>query len=518
MADDNQQWKIVLIDDEEGIRKITGIALKDWGYRVETAENGEIGIQRCRSFSPQIVITDVKMPGMDGLQVLETLKQDHPEIEVIVMTAFGDIETAIQAIQQDASDFITKPVNDKALLLALGRAKNRYSSKRQVREYTRMLETGWSSATKTLLKNFTFQEQIINSSINGIIACGVDRLVRIFNPSAQKMLGYTKDQVVDKKTLTDLFAGGEEERIQAALDSESHGGVNRINLMEVLMADSGGMEVPVQISASVMLEDSDVNGILVCVRDLRELRRIERKMADQEKILHQDKMMSLGKLAASVVHEINNPLSGILNYLRLMARGVEKGLTEERKEKFAKYLEISITETGRVSRIVSNLLTFSRKSAISYEAVNVRDLIERCALLSQHKLEMQNIVLHVAVEPHIPDIRADGNQIQQCIINLVFNAMDAVKNDGEIRLSATHDPAKGQVCIHVRDTGPGISEQDLPYVFEPFFTTKDEGYGVGLGLSTVYGIMENHGGAVRVAHTSSRGTHFVLEFNTLAAG
>ncbi|THB78611.1 MAG: response regulator [Desulfobacteraceae bacterium] len=514
---ENNEWKIVLVDDEEGIRKVTGIALTDLGYHVETAENGEVGIERCRQFAPHIVITDVKMPGIDGLQLLEMLKQDQPDIEVIVMTAFGDIETAIRAIQQDASDFITKPVNEKALLLALGRAKNRYSSKKQVKEYTRMLETGWSSATKTLLKNFTFQEQIINSAINGIIASGINGKIRIFNPSAGQMLGYDKDDVAGKKRLKDLFANGEEERLQDALDSELYGGVNRINLMEALMRDRDAVDVPVQISASVLFDEGEKNGLLICIRDLRELQRIERKMADQEKILHQDKMMSLGKLAASVVHEINNPLSGILNYLRLMAKGLEKA-TFEKREKFAKYLDISMNETDRVSRIVSNLLTFSRKSAISYEAVNVKDLIGRCALLSQHKLELQNILLHVDVEPDIPDIRADANQIQQCVINLLFNAMDAVQSNGEVGLSASFDRSKERVLIHVKDTGAGIPEQDLPYIFEPFFTTKDEGYGVGLGLSTVYGIMETHGGAVRVENTSKSGTHFVLEFNTLATG
>lgn len=510
------EWRVVLIDDESGIRKITGIALQDWGYLVDLAENGEAGLQACNSFLPHIVITDVKMPGMDGLQVLETIKKDHPDMEVIVMTAFGDMDTAIRAIQLDASDFVTKPVNDKALLLALDRAKSRYMSRKQIREYTRMLETGWSGATETLVKNFSFQEQIINSSINGIIACGLDDKIKIYNPSAQTMLGFDKDQVVDKKELKDLLAGGEVERIYRALESDQYGGKNRITLMEAVMLSSRSMEVPVQVSASVLSDAGDKNGILICIRDLREVRRIEREMADQEKTLHQDKMMSLGKLAASVVHEINNPLSGILNYLRLMARIVKKGLSEDKSDKFSNYLDVSISEISRCSDIVSNLLIFSRKSTISYEAIQVKELVERCAGLSRHKLELQNITLHVDVEPDIPAILADANQVQQCVINLIFNSLDAITSKGDIWLSASFNPPKKQVEIHVRDTGKGISKEDMPNIFEPFFTTKDEGYGVGLGLSTVYGIMENHGGAVRVQDTSESGTHFVLEFNNLA--
>ncbi|MBC2713943.1 MAG: response regulator [Desulfobacteraceae bacterium] len=510
------KWEIVLIDDEKGIRKVMAIALKDSGYSVLTAENGNAGVKLCTESSPQLVITDIKMPGMDGLQVLEILKKELPDIEVIVMTAFGDIDTAIRAIQLDASDFITKPINDDALALALDRAKERYLSKKQLKEYTSLLETGWSRATKELLNNFSFQKQIIESSINGIIGCGADEKIKIFNSSMIKMLGYTKSEVVGKKYLRELLAKGEEKRIKEALESESHGGINKIALMESVLLDHESLTIPVRISASVLFEEGNQNGILISVRDLRELRKIERKMADQERILHQDKMMSLGKLAASVVHEINNPLSGILNYLRLMTKIITKGLTPEKIEKFSKYLDIATKETARCSQIVSNLLTFSRKSSLSFEPVDVKELIHRCTLISQHKLELQNITLSVSVDSDIPFIMVDANQIQQCLINLIFNAIDAMPDGGTIDLLGKYDSEKQKAIIYVKDTGTGIDQKDLPHIFEPFFTTKDEGYGVGLGLSTVYGIMERHNGSVLVESAPGKGTQFILEFNTLA--
>ena len=490
------EWKIVLIDDESGIRKVTAIVLEDWGFRVETAENGRAGLKACASFLPQIVITDVKMPGMDGLSVLETIRHDHPDMVVIVMTAFGDIDTAIRALQLDASDFITKPVNDQALALALDRAKKRYISAQQIREYTRRLETGWSSATETLMKKYKFQEQIIN-------------------PAAQDMFGCTAEQVVGKKTLKDLMPADENERILAALKSERYGGKDRINMMEAVMQSSMGLQIPVLVSASVMFDAGDDNGLLFCVRDLREMRRMEREMADQERTLHQDKIMSLGKLAASVVHEINNPLSGILNYLRLMAKLIDKGEMVAKKDKFSSYLDVSISEISRCSDILSNLLTFSRKSPISYSPVQVKDLMERCVKLGRHKFELQNIELHVDIEDRIPHILADANQIQQCIINLMFNAMDAIDGPGQVILSAGFDSEKQQVFIQVKDSGKGINREALAHIFEPFFTTKKEGHGAGLGLSTVYGIMRSHGGDIRVADSSEKGTCFVLEFNRL---
>ena len=171
---------------------------------------------------------------------------------------------------------------------------------------------------------------------------------------------------------------------------------------------------------------------MVCFfRDLREIHRLEREIADQARILHQDKMMSLGRLAASVVHEINNPLFGILNYLQLMSRILKRGpLDEDQTEKFQRYLDIVENETSRCSQIISSLLTFSRKSPPSFDQVQIDDLLKRCEILSQHKLELSNIDLAHAVEPGTPPVYGDFNQLQQCIFNLIFNAIDAMP-DGE---------------------------------------------------------------------------------------
>ncbi len=134
------RWNIVLIDDEEDIREVMAIALQDEGYIVAAAADGAAGLQLCEETSPQIVITDIRMPGIDGLQVLETLKEKNPDIEVIVATAFGEMDLAIRALQLDASDFITKPISDEALVLALKRAKERFISRKQLRDYTALLE------------------------------------------------------------------------------------------------------------------------------------------------------------------------------------------------------------------------------------------------------------------------------------------------------------------------------------------------------------------------------------------
>ncbi len=127
MMNRTKDWKVLFIDDDEGIRKVISIALEDAGYIMLTAADGQEGIELCQKHAPHIIITDIRMPGMDGIEVLQSIKKTDPDKEVIVTTGFGEIDYAIQALQLDASDFITKPINDSALQVALERAKQRYN-------------------------------------------------------------------------------------------------------------------------------------------------------------------------------------------------------------------------------------------------------------------------------------------------------------------------------------------------------------------------------------------------------
>ncbi len=503
-------WKIVIIDDEKDILDVVSMTLKDAGHTVMTAENGEDGLLLCREVIPQIVITDIRMPKMDGIQVLGELKKTNPDIEVIVVTGFGDIEMAIRALQLDASDFITKPINDAALHTALSRAQERYSVRKKMLEHMTLLEKENAKNTQELSQSIAYQRNLIESSMDGIIGIDENRNIIIFNKAMENMLGFSKAEVIKKISFGGFFPSGGGEEIIDLLEGDPYGGEGRLFLYETTLVAQNRNPVPVQVSATLITDRGKANGMVFFFRDLREVRRMETQMADQAKILHQDKMMSLGRLAASVVHEINNPLFGVLNYLQLMTRIVRKGpITGDQKEKFEHYLELAQNETSRCSQIISTLLTFSRKSSPAFDCILIPDLLERCKILCQHKLDLSSIRLEYSADPEIPAVKGDFNQLQQCLFNLIFNAIDAMPEGGSILIKAGHDSSK--VLISVQDTGIGIQEADIKHIFEPFYTTKKEGYGVGLGLSTVYGIIENHHGSINVESTPGKGTTFTLE-------
>ena len=511
-------WKIVLIDDEEDIREVLAIALLDAGYQVETAADGAAGIRLCEKFSPQIIITDIRMPGIDGLEVLESVKQKYPDTEVIVATAFGEMDLAIRALQLDASDFITKPISNETLHLALKRARSRFTSRKQLQDYTTLLEKEKAETSQELLKNIAFQRNLIESSMDGILGCDENDKVVTFNQSMEKILGFTKAETLQKMDLGQFFKAGEEKRFKKELSHDRYGGKSRLILYETSLLEKSGREIPVQISATLLFEQDRKTGLVCFIRDLREIRKLEREVSDQAHILHQDKMMSLGRLAASVVHEINNPLSGILNYLRLMSRILGQGpLAEERQEKFQRYLDLVDNETTRCSQIVTSLLSFARISPPSFGQVRIDELLNRCILLSQHKLELSNIRLESGIPTNLPPVEGDFNQLQQCVINLIFNAIDAMPDGGTLNLDCRHDIDRDRVTVIVKDSGRGVPHEDLPQIFEPFYTTKKEGYGVGLGLSTIYGIIERHKGSITVESRPGEGAAFKIELPCFTA-
>ena len=221
-----EPWKIVVIDDEEGIRRVMRITLEDAGYTVVTAPDGQTGLRLCSETSPQIVITDIHMPGMDGLQVLEALKQQFPDIDVIVVTAFGEMDLAIRALQLDASDFITKPIDNNLLFIALDRARQRYTTQQQIKDYTRYLENGWADTTQELMEAFSYQRNLIENSMDGIMGLDAEGQVVTFNQSLEQMLAYSKGDVLHTLPIDRFFPRGGAAEFKAAVTSEAYGGKN----------------------------------------------------------------------------------------------------------------------------------------------------------------------------------------------------------------------------------------------------------------------------------------------------
>lgn len=230
----------------------------------------------------------------------------------------------------------------------------------------------------------------------------------------------------------------------------------------------------------------------------------------QTNIVQMEKMVSLGTLAATVAHELNNPLEGILTYAKLIRRKILKEpIPEEAKNEMAEELKIIADETSRCGNIVKNLLLFSRRRVGELREHNIRDIVQQTAKLIDHHLMIHNVTFAAEIAEPLPLILCDGQQISQALLALEINAVEAMPEGGELHLGVTA-PSSGEITVTVRDTGCGISPDVMPHIFEPFYTTKKEGKGTGLGLAVVYGIIERHGGKIDVQSTAAEGTTFTI--------
>jgi two-component system NtrC family sensor kinase len=239
--------------------------------------------------------------------------------------------------------------------------------------------------------------------------------------------------------------------------------------------------------------------------------RTRQLQAAQKKLLHSDRLASLGQLSASVAHEINNPISGVLNLSMLLQRMLKAdGVPPERLDEFRKYLSQVTAETTRVGRIVSDLLAFSRRSKPQHAPADVNRIVKTTLSLVQHKMKLSNVEVDARLAEELPAVQCDSSQIQQVLLNLLLNAAEATQSKPQRRVRVETAAAQGSVVLTVADNGEGISPENQAKIFDPFFTTKSEGKGVGLGLAVSYGIIEAHGGEIEVRSKVGEGTTFTV--------
>jgi two-component system NtrC family sensor kinase len=239
---------------------------------------------------------------------------------------------------------------------------------------------------------------------------------------------------------------------------------------------------------------------------------LERKVEDrtrelrdiQEHLLQSEKLASIGKLAAGIAHEINNPLGGILIYSHLVLEDTPPNRPHHDN------LRKIVKETTRCKDIVKGLLDFARPKEPEMAPVDVPSLLDSCLTFAGHQSLFQNIAVEKSYAPGLPRVIADGSQLQQVFMNLILNAAEAMDGKGTLTLRVSSDAVRGELVIDIADTGRGIKEEDRARLFEPFFTTKEVGKGTGLGLAISYGIVRKHQGSIEVASEPGRGAVFTV--------
>ena len=234
---------------------------------------------------------------------------------------------------------------------------------------------------------------------------------------------------------------------------------------------------------------------------------LERLKTTQRELIQAEKLTSLGQMAAAIAHEVNNPLAGVLVYTQLLTKKITGD--DMPKDKALDYLSKMDTELTRSTKLIRNLLDFSRQSKPSLRAVDINHVIERALDIIAYQAELQGIQVIKDLSPSPSRVMADFDQLQQVCTNLILNAIQAMPDGGKLNIHTSVDSDE-RLRIAIRDTGCGISEENLQKLFTPFFTTKSKGKGVGLGLAVVHGIIQQHQGTIEVQSKEGKGTTFTI--------
>ncbi len=375
-------------------------------------------------------------------------------------------------------------------------------------------------------------ETLVNGIQDFILVITPDMVIIDANKSFLEKMGYTRDRVIGRKCF-EVYHGtdtvcerpGDICPLKEVVQNERQ--VRKVQKRTLPNGEVRYYEVNV---TPIWEKSARIAKFIHISRDITEQRRQEEEITGRleqmvevrtrqlkethEKLLHQDKMSSMGKMAAAVVHEINNPIAGILNLVLLMKRMVaEQALSAKDIEQFTLYLNLMETETRRTGRIVSNLLTFARHPKLKMKPLDLNQLIERTLMLNTSLLRIANVRAETSLDPDLPKVVGSEDQLQQVFMNLISNAAQAMEpKDGGVLLVETRRAGSGRkIVAKVRDTGVGIPEENMPRLFEPFFTTKKKGKGVGLGLSVAYGIVQEHSGSITAHSAVEAGTTFIVK-------
>lgn len=490
--------KILLVDDEVSILNLLKMSLELDGYEVLTAENGNSALTIFETDPPDIAIIDARMPEMDGIELLGKVKALKLDTEVIMITGHGDMDMAIECLRKEASNFLTKPVSEELLSLSIKRSLEKLWLRRKLKQYTKNLEILVRAANDELERAYKFRENLIENSPDAIVSVKKGGEIIIFNSAAEKLLGYSKDDVVGKMNIIYLYPPGVAKQIMKDLRSEDYGGKGIIQKREVEILHKDGRPIPVYISAAILYEGSQESGSVGIFTDLTEKKKLEKQL------LRSEKLSALGQLSAGIAHEINQPLTGVLTFASILLKKFQDD------EATRKDLGIIVSETKRIRNIVHGILDFARETPIQKKRSAINEVVEKTLEIIVRQERFLGIHLATELEPSLPEVFVDENLMRQVFINLALNAIDAMKGSGTLTVATRL--IHNHVEVDFSDTGVGISDAIIENIFDPFFSTKSssEGSGVGLGLSVSYGIVRNHGGEIIVNSDPGKGTTFTV--------
>ncbi len=483
-----------MAEEDSSFLKMMEDSLKASGslYDIQKVFSGGECLRMLQKEEFDILLLDHSLSDGEGLNWLRRFNELGIGIPTIFVTAKGDPRLAIEAMKEGVFDYINRSAEcAKAFPFVVNRA---------IEGHGLMVEK--VRLQKELIETKNFLESIVEKAGDAISVVDLAGKVLYWNEGAEKIYGYMKEEVLGKNLCEFLYPRdeklkAEEEKLMGQLMARMKSG-EVIPNVEVKRQTKEGKEIITSMTISP-LKDAEgriVGASRIC-KDITHLKKAE------ERLVLAERLSSLGELTAGVAHELRNPLAGIKINTQILSR--KKDLPDMEKKL------LSSTQEGieKIQKIVDDMLHFAKPKAFHFKEEEINEVVEKSLAILQTKLKKGNISSVFEGARGLPKVRIDIHQIQQVLINLMLNAIQAMADGGTLSVRTFLRDGDG-VGIEVRDTGTGIPRAHLKKIFDPFFTTKSEGTGLGLSISLK--ILENHGATIDVVSDAGKGSTFTIDF------
>ncbi len=479
--------RILVVDDEPGMREGCRRILSSEGHQVTTAESGEEALKLFSLGAFDLVLLDLKMPGMSGLELLGRFREIDPDVVYIMVTAYATLETAVEATRSGAYDYVAKPFTPDELSdvvqkgLALRWLRLEAAQAREEAGRNLLLVATQQSRTRT----------IIQSMADGVVVTNRERRLVLYNPALLRLLGIRNETPqINEPPSAALFPTD----LLALMDASYSGGETTMMSREL---QSG----PPNLAATITTIRDDAGeslGLVTVIRDITEMKTLHQRMTD---------------FVTMVAHELRSPLGAVAQYLDVILAGVTAGNPEKER----KILQRCRERIGALSQLVRDLLDLSRLQHLSkvertLAPVGLEEILRKAVEFFAQPAATRNITVGLEVVGNLPVVEADRDEMSRLFSNLVDNALKYNRDGGSVQVSAHQTDA--YVVVEVSDTGIGIPSEAINRLGEAFFRVRTPATmqitGTGLGLSICKQIIEAHHGQLGIESEEGRGTIFTV--------
>ena len=486
---------VLVVDDDPQLLRTLHDILELRGYRALTAGSGEGGLRIAEQAAADLAIAlvDLRLPDMDGIELIGRLHALSELTEVVILTGHASLDSAVAALRNESFDYLVKPVDPSRLLHTVQKASERWQ--RRMMEQ-KLAET--EERFRLLVENIS--DMIFVTDRDGTVRYASASVERVLDVEPEALAG---EALLERVHPDDRVPLGD---VLAELASEP----GAVRSHEHRLRHRDGSWRPVESTLHSLLDRPGVGGIVIAARDVADRKRLEAQL------LQAQKMESVGRLAGGVAHDFNNLLTVILGTTVVSLEQLPHGSSVREA------LEDTLRAAERAADLTRQLLAFSRRQILQPRLLDVNELVRNAEKLL-HRVIGEHITLQTVLAPELWPVRADPAQLEQVLMNLVVNARDAMPLGGRLTIRTARVPSEPHrdgtfgsappgehVLLEVGDTGEGIGPDVQDRIFEPFFTTKELGKGTGLGLATVLGIVEQSGGVVRMSSEVGIGTSFAI--------